>query len=501
MIEITQEEIFQINQTKYNNRYETICTLASGAFGTVIKSKDKETNNIVAVKVLSKEKYEKSALTQLRREVGVLKMSNHPNIVKFYDFYETEDKIYIIMEYIKNGTLRDYMDKNKSITEKEAKTIIYYLLQAVEYLHKLDICHRDIKPENIMLCDDSNFSSLKVIDFGLSTKLEKNEKSFCGTVKYMAPEIFLNENYSKKVDIWSIGIICYMLLNDSCHPIYVKGDTKQVFASKLVENTTIVMKKKTVSRLAKNMLSHLLERDPKARYTAEMALKHRWFLEVISPTAAEKDRMLERREIKQKCINLLLCTLFLDHFKKNPAALDNRTEESCCDSTTDKDHTFSREGGDDSDIIQKRNLFNTSREPGYKINVKLGPYKESLIKNAKTLRPESRDTVYPLRKTKSNFSRKIIAKSDKNVTRYLLGDNLVKKKIHIPAGFDLQHKKYNFIPHPNNLIHTKRTFEKGEGIKRYFLMGSKENSMRTSAMGKGFQKSHHEKKLILPTIV
>ena len=129
-MEITLEEISQMNRIKFNTTFEKVSTLANGAFGTVIKAREKGTNRDVAVKIISKEKSISSAMVQLKREVTVLQKAEHPNIVKLYDFFETDNEIYIVMEYIKSGTLKEYIERNKgNITEKQAHEIIFYLLQ------------------------------------------------------------------------------------------------------------------------------------------------------------------------------------------------------------------------------------------------------------------------------------------------------------------------------------------------------------------------------------
>ena len=136
------------------------------------------------------------------------------------------------MEYIKYGTLNQYIKSNKNIKEKEARIIIERLISAVEYLHNKQICHRDIKPENIMFSRENDLTSIKLIDFGLSAQNFNNNLlygDYCGTLLYMAPEQIEKKSYSQTVDIWSIGIILFMLLNNGQHPFYNKGDLKMNF--------------------------------------------------------------------------------------------------------------------------------------------------------------------------------------------------------------------------------------------------------------------------------
>lgn len=321
MMEISFDEIYQLNQSKYQSRYKPITTIAKGAFGTVIKSKDIQTNNEVAVKILSKETCSQSTITQLIREITVLQNVNHPNIVKLYDYFETSNEVYIIMEYIKGGTLMDFISKNKGhITEEQSKEIIYYALKAIEYLHTFNICHRDIKPENIMFNEDGVFNTLKIIDFGLSTKIEvKEEKGFCGTVMYMAPESLFGLNYSKEIDLWSLGIVLFMLLNQGKHPFYENGDSKEMYKKKCKSEKIRMFYH--VSRNAKSLLAHLMEVQQHLRYTAEIALKHKWFTEINhnnnnNQLTSKNNSNNKYTNAKKKLFTLLYTALFIKHYSQ-----------------------------------------------------------------------------------------------------------------------------------------------------------------------------------------
>ena len=290
-MEITLDEIYQINQNIFNSQYKYISTLAKGSFGTVIKSLDLKTNKQVAVKIISKLNDAQEAINQLKKEVSVLKKTNHNNIVKLYDFYETSSEIYIIMEYIKGGTLKTYMKKNKeNLNENTTKKIIFYLLNAINYLHKLKIIHSDIKPENIMFENEEDISTLKLIDFGLSS-FNNKENEYCGTFLYMAPEILFNNKklLTNEIDIWSVGIIMYQLLNKNIHPFFNKFELKKnkIYHKKdfLLENLKkyeksnklIFHNENYISRKAKNLLFNLLQIKSKNRIQSNLALNHIWF--------------------------------------------------------------------------------------------------------------------------------------------------------------------------------------------------------------------------------
>ena len=145
-------------------------TINCGAFGTVLHVFDKKLYKDVAVKVISKDKKNPSYINKIKDEISALKKLDHPNIVKFYGFDEGNSQLLIKMEYIKYGTLKEWIKNQKKIFEEEASTILRNILSAIEYLHSKKICHGDLKPENIMLSRDNDLSSIKIIDFGSSNQ-------------------------------------------------------------------------------------------------------------------------------------------------------------------------------------------------------------------------------------------------------------------------------------------------------------------------------------------
>lgn len=163
------------------------------------------------------------------KEAEILEAMDHKNIVKFYSFHETDQYLLIKMELIRGGTLKKLIEKRKNsrqgFKEEEVAVVMRYLFEGIRYLHTLNVIHRDLKIgkyslykiENILLADDSDLSSIKIVDFGLSAKLEihsnKNVKAHCGTLLYMAPEMFTKPSYTKSVDIWSCAVIMFMMFN------------------------------------------------------------------------------------------------------------------------------------------------------------------------------------------------------------------------------------------------------------------------------------------------
>ena len=143
-------------------------------------------------------------------------MCQHPYIIRLLDIFENQDNIYIVMENLSGGDLFTYLEKrNFEITEKRAKELSHQCATALYYLHSFGVAHRDLKPENILMVSDHDDSDLKIVDFGLSKIIGPNESSLepFGTLSYVAPEVLLQKPYGKEVDLWSLGVITYLMLS------------------------------------------------------------------------------------------------------------------------------------------------------------------------------------------------------------------------------------------------------------------------------------------------
>ncbi|KAL1007385.1 hypothetical protein UPYG_G00086070 [Umbra pygmaea] len=259
--------------------------LGQGSFGVVCEATHNETRKKWAIKKVNKEKAGSSGIKLLEREVSILKRVIHPHIIHLEEVFETQKRMYLVTELCEGGELKELLQKNKRFTEEETRHIISSLAEAIVYLHKQDIVHRDLKLENILVksyhhVDDNDMIHIKVTDFGLSVKKggvgsENMLKATCGTPIYMAPEVIHAHEYSQQCDVWSIGVIMYMLL---C------GDPPFIGSS---EETLFEMIKKgelhfngpiwdTISDSAKKVLSCLLKVDPAHRITANELLDNPW---------------------------------------------------------------------------------------------------------------------------------------------------------------------------------------------------------------------------------
>ena len=269
--ELTSESPYELHKD-----LKFIKEIDQGAFGKVIHAYETKKNLDLAVKVINKSGLRTNSIEEMKEEISILKKLDHQNIVKFYGYYETNNQLLIKMEYIKYGTLSRWMKEKRKIKEEEASLILSSVLSAVEYMHSMHICHRDIKPENIMFSEKDNLSSIKIIDFGLSAQhfnyLTNND--YCGTFIYMAPEQIEKKLYHYSVDIWSIGILMFMLLNGGKHPFYQKNEKEEDFIKKIKIGKLNFINK--LSYIAKHLNHKLCEVNPSWRYSANLAMKHPW---------------------------------------------------------------------------------------------------------------------------------------------------------------------------------------------------------------------------------
>ena len=263
----------------YSN-YELCNYLGKGGFGRVYKVRHKLSNQYRAMKIIQcKSSSEHHSLT-INKEINILKNLDHPNIIKVYEFYSSEKYVYIINELCTGGELFDKIVDVKHFSELVACNIMRQLFSAVAYCHENGVIHRDLKPENILIENseekDKDFFHIKVIDFGTCEILKKKKLTEqIGTSFYIAPEVLKN-GYNEKCDLWSCGVILYILLCGS-PPFYGKNE-KEIFRKILDGNFTFRHKIwNKISNEAKNLVLKLLQVNPTKRISAKEALEDVWF--------------------------------------------------------------------------------------------------------------------------------------------------------------------------------------------------------------------------------
>ena len=258
-------------------KYEIVKTLGEGSYGKVFLVKHRESKLIRAMKEITRDEDTNEA--DIQNEINILKGLDNPHIIKIYEFFSYKAKYYLITEYCEEGELYEKINSIHQFPEDHAAYIIYQLLEAVNYCHQANIIHRDLKPENLLVegKDKHGHFNIKVIDFGTAKVFDrsKKERKLIGSCYYIAPEV-IKKNYNEKCDLWSTGIILYILL---CGQAPFQGNTDQETFEKIV-NSPLQFKSKhfdKVSVEAKELIKSLIDKNPKTRYSANEALLHPWF--------------------------------------------------------------------------------------------------------------------------------------------------------------------------------------------------------------------------------
>ena len=267
------------NPRKAEENYKVICKLGKGSFGSVYKVIYIKSSNIRAMKVIKKSSinYQDDERIFLK-EIEILAKTEHPNIIKIIEYYKDEINYYIITEYISGGELYEVISKCNKFNESKAAYIMRQILSALNYLHSFGIVHRDIKPENMLVekSSDKDLINIKLIDFGTSNYVteKKNLTLKVGSPYYIAPEV-LKKNYNKKCDIWSAGIILYIMLIGKL-PFHGKN-TEELFNNikKGVFDKTCE-EWNSISNDAKDLILKMLEYNPEKRFSAQECLDHTW---------------------------------------------------------------------------------------------------------------------------------------------------------------------------------------------------------------------------------
>ena len=261
------------------DNYEVLKQLGKGGYGKVYRVKNLKTGEIRACKHLSKLSIKN--LPKFEREINILKKSDHPNIIKLYEIFESKRSLYLIMEECEGGEVFDkiieHIQNKKMYTEKDAANMFQQMMSAVEYCHNNGICHRDLKPENLLYLNQGPEinNPIKVIDFGLSQVIspDRKLKTKVGTAYYVAPEI-LKGSYTEKCDIWSAGVILYIFLSGD--PPF-NGPNDNAIYNKISKLKFDYPDKKwsKISNEAKDLINHMIAPE-KQRYNAKQVLSHPW---------------------------------------------------------------------------------------------------------------------------------------------------------------------------------------------------------------------------------
>ncbi|XP_077143749.1 serine/threonine-protein kinase MARK2 isoform X12 [Ranitomeya variabilis] len=251
--------------------YRLLKTIGKGNFAKVKLARHVLTGKEVAVKIIDKTQLNSSSLQKLFREVRIMKVLNHPNIVKLFEVIETEKTLYLVMEYASGGEVFDYLVAHGRMKEKEARAKFRQIVSAVQYCHQKFIVHRDLKAENLLLDSDMN---IKIADFGFSNEFTFGNKldTFCGSPPYAAPELFQGKKYDgPEVDVWSLGVILYTLVSGS---LPFDGQNLKELRERVLRGKYRIPF--YMSTDCENLLKKFLILNPSKRGTLEQIMRDRW---------------------------------------------------------------------------------------------------------------------------------------------------------------------------------------------------------------------------------
>ncbi|CAD5183631.1 unnamed protein product [Musa acuminata subsp. burmannicoides] len=260
------------------SRYDLGQELGRGEFGVTYLCTDKATGELFACKSISKKKLRTVVdIEDVRREVEIMRhLPTHPNIVSLKDTYEDEGAVHLVMELCEGGELFDRIVARGHYTERAAAMVIRTIVEVVQNCHTHGVMHRDLKPENFLFANKKENAPLKAIDFGLSVFFKPGERftEIVGSPYYMAPEV-LKRNYGPEVDVWSAGVILYILL---CGIPPFWAETEQGIAQAIIRSVVDFKREPwpKVSDTAKDLVKQMLDPDPKRRLTAQEVLDHPW---------------------------------------------------------------------------------------------------------------------------------------------------------------------------------------------------------------------------------
>ena len=268
---LAKENLIRINYEPVSNYYIILDNVGQGSYGKVKKVKHRKLNEIRAMKIVDKKS------SSSHHEIEILRKISHPNILNIFEIFEDTRHYYIICEYCEGGELFSIISKKGFFNEKEAAKIIKQILQGVNYLHTNNIIHRDLKPENIIFVSNDT-EIIKIIDFGTAIEVKEKGhklKKIIGTPYYMAPEV-LKKNYNEKCDIWSCGVILFLLLCG--YPPFNGRSNKEIYNK--IENSSPIFYDEEwndISKEAKDLCKKMLKKNPNERLSASECLKQDWF--------------------------------------------------------------------------------------------------------------------------------------------------------------------------------------------------------------------------------
>ena len=305
--------------------YALAKTLGVGSFGKVKLGQHDLTGHKVAVKILNRKKIQSLEMDEkVRREIKILKLFMHPHIIRLYEVIDTPTDIFVVMEYVSEGELFDYIVEKGRLSEDDGRKFFQQIVSGVDYCHRHMVVHRDLKPENLLL--DSDFN-VKIADFGLSNMMRDGNflKTSCGSPNYAAPEVISGKLYAgPEVDVWSCGVILYALL---CGSLPFDDENIPNLFKKIKGG--IYSLPNHLSEGVRDLIPRMLVVDPMKRITIKEIRQHRWFRVNLARYLSVQldDVLMKQKTVDEEAIGQVVKLFRIDHFRaKEMLAQDARNE-------------------------------------------------------------------------------------------------------------------------------------------------------------------------------
>ncbi|XP_072012863.1 serine/threonine-protein kinase BRSK1 isoform X5 [Engystomops pustulosus] len=266
----------QQQHAQYVGPYRLEKTLGKGQTGLVKLGVHCITGQKVAIKIVNREKLSESVLMKVEREIAILKLIEHPHVLKLHDVYENKKYLYLVLEHVSGGELFDYLVKKGRLTPKEARKFFRQIISALDFCHSYSICHRDLKPENLLLDEKNN---IRIADFGMASLQVGDSllETSCGSPHYACPEVIKGEKYDgRRADVWSCGVILFALLVGA---LPFDDDNLRQLLEKVKRG--VFHMPHFIPPDCQNLLRGMIEVEPEKRLSLDQIQKHSWYLDTF----------------------------------------------------------------------------------------------------------------------------------------------------------------------------------------------------------------------------
>ncbi|XP_072905712.1 serine/threonine-protein kinase BRSK2 isoform X1 [Hemitrygon akajei] len=296
----TGKEIGGAQHAQYVGPYRLEKTLGKGQTGLVKLGVHCVTCQKVAIKIVNREKLSESVLMKVEREIAILKLIEHPHVLKLHDVYENKKYLYLVLEHVSGGELFDYLVKKGRLTPKEARKFFRQIISALDFCHSHSICHRDLKPENLLLDEKNN---IRIADFGMASLQVGDSllETSCGSPHYACPEVIRGEKYDgRKADVWSCGVILFALLVGA---LPFDDDNLRQLLEKVKRG--VFHMPHFIPPDCQNLLKGMIEVDASKRLTLDQIQKHSWYMFLCSYSGGKNEPEPEQPVLRKVQIRSL----------------------------------------------------------------------------------------------------------------------------------------------------------------------------------------------------